>query len=131
MAMHIALLIPEYFLWHYSTALKLCLNIATNVVWFTYHFFSIPVLARTLFEPWHGIHNESYRQIFKPNALSEKFLVKIVMRFFGFVIRVPVIILGLVFCGVVAVLGFAVFIVWLVLPFAATTLFVKGIQLII
>jgi len=129
--MHIALLIPEYFLWHYSVALRLCLNIVTNAVWFTYHFFSVSVLARTLFEPWHGMHDERYRQVFKPNALSEKFLVKSVMRVFGFLIRMPVIVLGLIFCAVVAFCGLVFFMIWLVLPLIAVTLFVKGIQLII
>ena len=89
--MPIALLIPEYFLWHYTTALRLCLNVVTNFIWFTYHFFSMPVLFRTLFAPWHKIH-EKYRRGFHPASLVETFIINTIMRAVGFVVRIVVLV---------------------------------------
>lgn len=126
--MPIAFLIPEYFLWHYTTALRLCLNVATNFVWFTYHFFSMPVLFRTLFSPWHKIH-EKYRAGFHPASLAETFVINTIMRLVGFVVRTAVLIFGGGLCIVTALVGLAFFLVWLILPLAVLVLIFEALRL--
>jgi hypothetical protein len=110
--MQIVFLIPEYLVWHYSKALRLHLNIITNFVWFTYHFFSVPVLYKTLTQPWYG---------------QSMFIYQII----GPVIRFPVLLFGLIFCGTVAVVGFVFFLIWLVLPVAVLVLLFQAVRILI
>lgn len=129
-SMEIVLLFPEYVIWHYTTALRLCLNIITNFLWFTVHFFSIPILVRTLFSPWHRLR-ESYQKGFHPQVFAETLLINTIMRLVGFVIRTVVIIFGSMFCVVVAILGLAVFLLWLALPVIVFLLALKGVHFLI
>ncbi len=128
--MPIALLFPEYIIWHYTTALRLCLNIVTNFLWFTVHFFSIPVLVKTLFSPWHRL-GEQYKSGFHPEAFAETFIINTIMRAVGFVIRTIVIIFGSAFCVVVAILGLACFVIWLALPAIVLGLIFQGVHFLI
>ncbi|MFY9463399.1 MAG: hypothetical protein WAP52_04445, partial [Candidatus Sungiibacteriota bacterium] len=41
----------DYIIWHYGKAVRDFFGIAYDVLWFGYHFFSLPLLARTLFAP--------------------------------------------------------------------------------
>ncbi len=128
--MPIALLIPEYFLWHYTTALRLCLNIATNFVWFVYHFFSMPVLFRTLFSPWHKIH-EKYRSGFHPSSFAETFVINTIMRMVGFAVRAAVIIFGGGLCIVTVLFGLTLFLIWLALPLAVLVIILLSFRLLL
>lgn len=128
--MTITLLFPEYVIWHYTTALRLCLNIVTNFLWFTFHFFSIPILLKTLFSPWHRLR-EQYKSGFHPQAFAEALVINSIMRILGFVIRTIVIVFGSVFCVVVALVGAVCFLLWLVLPAILLGLIVLGVNLIV
>lgn len=77
----------RYFVWHYTTGLLDCLRLLADFLWFVYHFFSVPVIVRTLFTPWHRL-GESYRRGFDPGRVLETFIVNTLMRIFGFVVRV-------------------------------------------
>lgn len=103
--MHLALLVPEYIAWHYTEAVRLSLNIITNFLWFTYHFFSIPVLARSLFKPFAG---------------------HIGLVLVGVLLRLVVIVSGIVFCSLVVFAGAIIFVLWLLLPFIALALLYFG-----
>src|SRR3989344_9375955 len=47
------LLLPlAYIFWHYTRAWTDLWRLATNYLWFLYHFFSIPLLLGTFFAPW-------------------------------------------------------------------------------
>ena len=128
--MHIPLLIPEYFVWHYTTALRQFLNILTNFLWFTYNFFSIPLLAKTLFSPWHRIH-ENYKGGLNASSFFETLTVNTIMRLVGLVVRLVVIAFGIVLCAVVLIIGIALFIAWLVLPFLVVVLVIEAFRFLL
>jgi len=126
--MQIVLVIPEYILWHYTRALRLTLNIVTNFVWFTYHFFSIPILLKTFFDPWYiapplsvpGSH---------PFLVTERFFLQTFMKFFGPIIRGIVVVLGFTLCILLSVFGFVLFVIWFFLPIIAITFFIGALYL--
>jgi hypothetical protein len=111
------LIAPYYITWHYSRALAGISTITGNFIWFSWHFFSVGVLARTLFAPWQRIHEEHKRGLDISGWLST-FLINLVMRGVGVFIRMIFIILGLVSMILAALAGMIVFLVWLVLPLA-------------
>lgn len=118
--MYIVFLLPEYFSWHYTKALKFSLNIVTNFIWFAYHFFSIPVLIRTFAHPWHSQAGEIQS--------AETSFTRIFMQIIGPVIRAVVLIFGLLICGAIAAVGLIGFIVWLLLPLIVVGLLYEAVR---
>ncbi len=128
--MQIVLVIPEYIVWHYSRALRLTLNIITNFIWFTYHFFSIPILVKTFLSPWH-VAPPVTRPGFHPILVTEDLFLPALMRICGPIIRAVVIVFGLTLCVFLSIFGLALFLIWLSLPLVAIALFIEAIYLLI
>ena len=80
-------LLGRYFAWHYTGGLLACLRLWADFLWFIYHFFSAPVIMRTLFTPWRRL-GEPYRSGFDPERALETFIVNLLMRLFGLVVRI-------------------------------------------
>lgn len=125
--MQIVLLIPEYVVWHYTTALRLCLNIVTNFIWFTYNFFSVPILLKSFFSPLKKV-DETYRSSFRHTLPIETIIEELISRMIGLVFRTAVIFFGVGLAFVIGLIGLAFFAVWLVLPFFVLAIFVEGIR---
>ena len=47
-----AFLFLDFSVWYYTRAFRDLFAIWLNFMWFVFHFFSIPLLLRTLFQPW-------------------------------------------------------------------------------
>ncbi|MCK5060047.1 MAG: hypothetical protein KAR00_02805 [Candidatus Pacebacteria bacterium] len=118
--------IPHYLVWHYTRAIKDFFKVFRNFIWFFYHFFSIPVLARTLFSPFRRM-GEQYKEGLDIEAFFETFVVNTLMRIVGVVARIFVIGAGIVTIVLAVVLGIALFGVWILLPAFVPTLFLMGI----
>jgi hypothetical protein len=90
------LIIPHYLSWHYTDGILGFYSVFKNFLWFLWNFFSIEALTKTLFSSF--LKNRGFRMI-------------------GFLIRITVILLGLIFISLFIILGIICFITWLVLPF--------------
>lgn len=120
----------NYLAWHYSLALADFLAIWENFFWFFYHFFSLPVLFRTLFAPWKRL-GESYKQGFDPGAIISTLIVNGLMRLVGLGARLFVIIAGLLAQVIVFLIGVAGLILWLASPFLVPIFWFLGLYLIL
>jgi len=116
-SMNFFLLFPYYFSWHYTRAIKDMVGIWFNFVWFIYNFFSIKILAQTLFSPIKRLKEGNARS-FDIEKLLENFVVNFVMRVVGFFSRASVIFVGLLSVFLTLLLGVIAFLVWLSLPIA-------------
>lgn len=118
--MQIALLMPEYIIWHYTVSLRQNINIIINFIWLAYHFFSVPLLLKTLFSPlrWGS------------EALWNNRGGRFALRVAGFVVRTLTLAFGLMVFVMVALFGILFFLIWLVLPLVIVGLFVIGVRLI-
>lgn len=83
----------EYLWWHYTSGAREMLRAWMNVHRFLFHFFSIPILFRTFFAPFHRIQ-ERRRAGFNPEDFFETLVVNVLMRVVGAIVRTAFIIVG-------------------------------------
>jgi len=108
--------IAEYFIWHFTQGAKGLIGIIGNYLKFFWHFFSVGILLRTIFSPWkRDITFSNWRGLHILLTLK-KFFFNFFARFIGALVRIPVIIFGLLAELLAAILGLAVFILWVFLP---------------
>ncbi len=122
------MLIIDFGLWYYTRGFIDVLSVWFNFMWFVTHFFSIPLLLRTLFSPWKRMTDDG-----KPRSIEaymEAFVMNVMSRIFGAFVRTAIIFVGiLALCMGVAALG-AVLVFWLFAPFILVYSFFYGIALL-
>jgi hypothetical protein len=109
------LFVPQYFYWHYFKAPRQILHIAMTFVWFFWHFFSIGIMARTLFAPFERLTEEGPKN-FDIEAFFSALLVNTVIRGFGAFVRSVFIVFGFLAIGFVACCTLLIEIVWILMP---------------
>jgi hypothetical protein len=124
--MGIASFTPYYILWHYSGAIADIVRIWRNYLWFFYHFFSIPVLFKTLFSPWRRLQEE-YKGGFDIENFFATKVVNTMMRLVGAFVRLAFIIVGIVVISIVFLGGLLFLAIWLALPLIALGLLIIGL----
>ena len=124
------LLLPQYIQWHYLDAPKSIIAIVKNLLWFSWHLFSIESLLLTLFSPWERLQEKKPRR-FNFNEYFEATVLNGIMRATGAIIRLAFIAIGLIMIALVAVSGFVFFVIWLVLPLVVAGVMILGIILIV
>jgi len=123
-------LLLYYIRWHYGKAIVDYVNIVHNFVWFFYNFFSIPLMARTLFSPFRRL-GESYKgQGLNLEAFFSTIIINSLMRIVGFLLRSLLILIGLFFIILSIVVGSVFFVVWIIAPVFLLFLVLYGIKLI-
>ena len=122
-------ILQNYILWHYSRSFVDLSRIWMNFLWFFYHFFSIPDLFRTWFLPWKRLQ-EPYKKGLDVGAFFSTLIVNILMRIVGFFARTVILLFGVLFITMTALLGAAVFLAWLLLPVVSIASFLGGLFLL-
>ncbi|MEK7587143.1 MAG: hypothetical protein AAB453_04730 [Patescibacteria group bacterium] len=121
----------SYLVWHYSLAIRDLVIIIGNLLWFLYHYFSIPILIKTLFSPWRRLSEHYSHNLLKPGEFFSTLIVNLLMRFFGFIVRSAMIIIGVVVWIGSFLFSILLMIFWLFLPFIIPTLIFFGGYLMI
>jgi len=122
--MHFLLFIPYYVRWHYTRGVADIISNLKNILYFIFHFFSIPVLVKTLLKPWERM-GESYKKGFDLESWMETFVLNSLMRIVGFVIRIITIILGIIVTIISFLFSIFIFMLWILMPIFL--LFILGI----
>lgn len=120
----------RYWKWHYFDQPKILLKAWRNFLVFGINFFSIPLLLKTFFSPWHRYY-VSYGRGFDFKVWAEAIFSNLIFRVLGAIVRVVVIVLGLLFEIFVFLAGLIIFLGWLVLPFALFFGFVFALKLLV
>lgn len=118
-------LIPVYLLWHYTTAWTDLARLYSNGAWFLFHFFSIPILLRTLLAPWKRLHESRAAQ--GGAGFLGAFLINSITRIVGAVIRLATIAVGISAQALLTIAFVGVLLLWLVLPLFLLWLVVNGL----
>lgn len=119
----------SYLVWHYSLAIRDFAIIIGNLLWFLYHYFSIPILFRTLFSPWRRLSESYSHNILKPNEFFSTLIVNSLMRIFGFLVRSVMILVGILMWLSSLVLSVVAMVFWLFLPIIIPVLIFFGAYL--
>jgi hypothetical protein len=125
--MEFTLFLTQYALWHYGRSMRSLFSTWGNFLWFTYNFFSIPLLLRTLFSPFQRI-GEEYKHGLDLGAIFSTLLVNTLMRCVGAFARTIIIAMGIVFLAFVAVSGAMLFVAWVLLPCIILAFLLLGIH---
>lgn len=117
-------LVPLYFHWHYSRAIRHIFGISKNLVIFLWDFFSISLLIRTLFYSW----KRDYIDKDNPDSTTwyERLIFNVVLRCIGAGIRTVFIVLGVIGIVAIVLISTLVVIAWLALPVILVVLVILG-----
>lgn len=128
--MAIVILFWQILVWHYFVAPIQFIKIWRDLMWFLYHFFSIPVLTSTLFSKWKRIGEVRHKRLDIGDFLAT-FFVNTVMRIVGFFIRSVTIIVGILSIVLFIGIGMVLFVAWFLYPVVVVILFVAGWKLLL
>jgi len=101
--------------WHFYDAPKGILKAFKNFLLFNFNYFSIGLLAKTLFSHWRR-YVESYGRGFDIKRYLGAFAGNMISRVLGAIIRTITIIIGLMVEVFILLGGLIVFLTWLFLP---------------
>ncbi len=119
-----------YIKWHYTDAFIDLIGVIRNFLFFFYNLFSIKILFKTLFSPFHRMTEVYDKRGFKLEKLAEAFIVNSLMRVVGALLRFMLIIFGLFFMLLTFVFGAFFIIAWALAPFLVALLFLIGLKFI-
>ncbi|MCX6702015.1 MAG: hypothetical protein NTX96_02355 [Candidatus Zambryskibacteria bacterium] len=105
----------SYLYWHYSKAFLNIWGIFSNFLWATYRFFSIPLLLKTFFYPWHHL-DDSYSKKLDVQDFFGTLITNTLMRLVGMFIRLIVICIGIICLFFVFIFEIIFFLIWIILP---------------
>lgn len=122
-------LIPYYISWHYTRAFKELWYVWGNFFYFLSNFFSMSLLARTLFQPFERLGEKYKGNLDVQNFLATMF-INLMMRLVGFFARAFILVLGLVAHIMLVIVGALAFILWLFVPLILGILLVLGVAIV-
>ena len=125
-----AAIIRDYFVWHYTQAWFLLWGVWRNFLWFVIHFFSIPQLMRSWFAPFKRI-TEGRGDKFDLEDLASYIIIGFLSRILGALVRTIIIVIGLITLALTVIGGFAVYLLWALVPFMIIGILGMSISLLL
>ena len=89
-----ALVFWDMFRWLWVRGVAEYLRAWINIHWFLYHYFSVPVLLRSFFAPFHRLRERRMRG-FDLEDWASVIAVNVLMRFVGMIVRSVFLLLAL------------------------------------
>ncbi len=122
-------LLANYFIWHYTLAIKNIFLIWGDFVWFLWNYFSIRQLTGTFFFPWKRL-GETATDIFDFYNYFFAIVINLLMRIVGIFIRSVVIISGLMGILLMILSGLVFIVAWFFMPFIVIVVLGVGLKLL-
>ena len=105
----------EWLMWQFYEMPKFLLEVWKNYLVFAANLFSLSLLLKTFFAPWHK-YNWKYPKFFDIKEFFNTLISNAFSRILGATVRIVLIIIGILFQIFVVIAGFIIFIGWLLLP---------------
>ncbi len=127
--MKILVICLGYFHWHYTRGLRSLFDIWQNFLVFIFQFFSVSYLIKNFFDTWKRM-SDPYPKSFSFKDYLLTFLVNLIARIVGMIMRAGLLIISLLALGLFCLLLPVLIIGWLVLPFLILGIISSGLYLI-
>ena len=124
----IVLVFVECVAWEYGGGIREFIIAWQNIHWFLWRVFSVPLLVWTFFAPFRRT-SEGYGRGFDPAALVQVFLVNMVTRLVGVMVRSVLLATALLFQAIIFVAGGFLFFLFLLTPVVIPFSILGGIAL--
>ncbi len=111
----------KWLVWHFKDAPKAMFFAWRDIFKFSFEFFSIAPLLKTIFKPWKRISDPYSGGIVNIVENLQAFILNSFSRLLGFLIKTVVIIAGLVFITLFFVFAVSTFLIWIILPIIIIT----------
>lgn len=102
--------------WHFFEMPAFLVSVWKNYIFFGLNYFSVPLLAKTLFSPWRR-YKWAYPRGFDPVEFFNTLVSNIFSRFLGALCRIVLIIIGCIAQVFILLAGPIVILVWVLIPF--------------
>ncbi|MEI7424613.1 MAG: hypothetical protein WCK10_00635 [Candidatus Staskawiczbacteria bacterium] len=102
--------------WHFLEVPNFLLGVWKNYILFALNYFSVPLLLKSLFSPWHR-YRWNYPRGFDIGEFFTTLISNTFSRFLGALMRIILIIVGLIFQIFVILFGSIIFLLWVFIPF--------------
>ncbi len=120
-------IITEYLNWHFGTAIRELYQFWINIMWFGYHFFSMPLLFKTLIRPLYRIHESAPPGTgLNIELFFENLTVNLIARVVGFFLRLFLLTCGTLYQIACLIIAPFLFLLWIVSPFLAFGCIIAG-----
>lgn len=116
--------VVELFGWWYGRGWQATIQSIPRTLKSIYEAFSVPVLVRTLFDPWKRIISYPGASL---DTKLRAFADNLVSRAIGFVVRFFVLCTACMVSVIAVVLGVLYFVIWPLIPLCIVILLAKGI----
>jgi hypothetical protein len=115
--------------WLYFDAPKANTAFFGELITAFFHYFSITLLGRTLFDPWR--HDATDMSRLPLSQWGSAFLNNLVSRLIGFLLRIGTILIGLLFITITVIVGALYIVAWYALPILLLLSIFYGFSLMI
>lgn len=119
----------DYFSWHYSIALVSFIRIYKNFYWFLTQFFSLRLLAGSLFLPYKQI-TERRGSLFDLEGWIGFLIINLLSRSIGVIARLFYIIMGVTAIVLASLLTLIWYSIWIIAPFIISYCLLTGLYLL-
>ncbi len=109
-----------WLVWHFYEAPMFLLEVWKNYIIFSFNYFSLPILVKSLFAPWRR-YRWSYPKALDIGEFFSTVLSNFFSRIIGALVRIVLIIVGFIFQIFVVLAGLVIFLFWLLVPFIIIT----------
>jgi hypothetical protein len=90
------LVLYEFITWLYGDGMREFTKAWLNLHWFLWRVFSVPLLLRTFFAPFRRT-SEGYGRGFDPSRIAETFMINMVTRMVGALVKTVLLAVAIVF----------------------------------
>jgi len=122
-------IIIAFWTWYFGVAPKNIVEIWANFLKADLHYFSVFLLLRTLFSPWHK-DKTGYGRGFDFKRYLEVWVLNMIARFVGFIVRSVTIAIAVIAEIFILAFGLMFLSFWMLAPVALTVAFFWGLILL-
>lgn len=109
-------IISLWIIWQFYEMPKFLLHVWKNYLAFASNFFSVPLLLKTFFAPWHR-YKWPYPRGFDVTEFFNTLISNTFSRILGAMMRIVLIITGLLLQIIIILAGAAAVVLWIFMPF--------------